>query len=40
MTEARLNLPFVGIPSYLRAPIVTDLDDLDADIAILGVPSD
>jgi agmatinase len=40
MTEPRLNLPFVGIPSYLRAPIVTDLDELDADIAILGVPSD
>jgi len=40
MPEARLNLPFVGIPSYLRAPIVTDLDTIDADIAILGVPSD
>jgi agmatinase len=40
MTESRLNLPFVGIPSYLRAPIVTDLDSLDADIAVLGIPSD
>lgn len=40
MSEARLNLPFVGIPSYLRAPIADDLDTLDADIAVLGVPSD
>lgn len=36
----RLNLPFVGIPSYLRSPIVQDLSTLDADIAILGIPSD
>lgn len=36
----RLNLPFVGIPTYLRAPLCQDLATLDADIAILGVPSD
>ncbi len=36
----RLNLPFVGIPSYMRSPIVQDLSTLDADIAVLGVPSD
>lgn len=40
MSEPRLNLPFVGIPSYLRLPVATDLDALDADIAVLGVPSD
>lgn len=40
MTDPRLNLPFVGIPSFFRAPIASDLDHLDADIAILGVPSD
>lgn len=40
MSKSRLNLPFVGIPSYLRAPIVTDIENLDADIAVLGVPSD
>lgn len=40
MAEARMNLPFVGIPSFLRARIAGDLDELDADIAILGVPSD
>ena len=36
----KLNRPFVGIPSFLRAPIVTDLDALDADIAVFGVPFD
>ena len=36
----RMNWPFVGIPSFLRAPICTDLDELDADIAIMGVPFD
>lgn len=40
MSEAKLNLPFTGIPSFMRAPIVGNLDELDADIAILGVPSD
>ena len=32
--------PFVGIPSFLRSPICTDLDTLDADIAIMGAPTD
>lgn len=36
----RVNQPFVGIPSFLRAPIVTELDKLDADIAVIGVPTD
>lgn len=36
----RMNWPFVGIPSFLRAPICTELDKLDADIAIMGVPFD
>ena len=40
MTQDRLNLPFTGIPSFLRAPIQTDLAEIDADVAILGVPSD
>ena len=35
-----LHRPFVGIPSFLRAPIQTDLDALDADIAVFGVPFD
>jgi agmatinase len=40
VTEDRLNLPFVGIPSFLRSQVHTDLKNLDADIAFLGVPSD
>lgn len=40
MDQPRLNLPFVGVPTFLRAPQATDLETLDADIAILGVPSD
>ena len=36
----KLNRPFTGIPSFLRAPIETDLDALDADIAVCGVPFD
>jgi agmatinase len=33
-------MPFVGISSFLRSPICMDLDQLDADIAILGAPTD
>ncbi|HUY24006.1 MAG TPA: arginase family protein [Candidatus Saccharimonadales bacterium] len=36
----RLDMPFTGIASFLRAPICTDLQSLEADIAVLGVPSD
>jgi agmatinase len=36
----RLNQPFVGIPSFLRAPVVTEIGALDADIAVIGVPTD
>jgi agmatinase len=38
--QERLNLPPVGIPSFCRSPICQDLDTLDADIAILGIPFD
>jgi agmatinase len=40
------NLPnqdafgFVGIPSFLRVPVTAQLSELDADVAVLGVPSD
>src|SRR5262245_34409732 len=37
---ARWDLPYTGLVSFLRSPTCTDLDALDADIAILGVPSD
>ena len=36
----RMNFPFVGIPSFLRSQICTDLGELDADIAVLGAPTD
>ena len=32
--------PFAGIPSFLRAPIETDLGGLDADVAVIGIPTD
>ena len=32
--------PFSGIPSFLRSKIVTDLDQLEADIAVMGAPTD
>ena len=38
--EARVDRPYVGIPSFLRAPICTDIHALDADIAVVGVPTD
>ena len=36
----KLNRPFAGIPSFLRAPIVADPNTLDADIVVYGVPFD
>src|SRR5262245_14830524 len=40
MREERLNLSFTGFVSFMRAPTCTDFTKLDADIAILGAPSD
>lgn len=34
------SYPFAGIPTFLRAPIESDIARLDADVAILGVPTD
>jgi len=36
----RVNRAFVGIPTFLRSVICHDLRTLDADIAVMGVPSD
>lgn len=36
----RANKAWVGIPTFLRAPYVEDIEGADADIAILGVPYD
>lgn len=38
--SGRLNLPFVGHCSFAKAPICTDWNNIDADVAILGVPND
>ncbi len=38
--EPRFNLPFSGIATFLRAPVCADLNTLDAEIAILGIPFD
>jgi agmatinase len=39
-SQGRLNVPFVGIVTFLRARICEQLDQIDADIAVLGVPTD
>lgn len=36
----RINLAHVGIANFCRFPICTDLDILDADIALVRVPYD
>jgi agmatinase len=36
----RLNRPYVGIPTFLRAKTVEDISNLDAMIAVMGVPFD
>ncbi|MBS4021735.1 MAG: agmatinase [Dethiobacter sp.] len=35
-----LNLPFTGIASFSKWDICTNLDQLDADVAVIGVPFD
>lgn len=37
---ARIDRPYTGIASFLRAPICQDLERLDAAIAVYGVPFD
>jgi agmatinase len=38
--RGRLDMPFVGIPSFLRATICRHSGELDADVAVMGVPTD
>jgi len=38
--KTRLNLPFTGIASFCKSPICEDWEQLDTDVAILGVPFD
>ena len=40
MNQQRWDLPFTGLVSFLRSPTCSNLDELEADIAILGVPTD
>lgn len=40
MERTRLNLPFTGIASFCKYPIVQDLENLTADVAVIGVPYD
>ena len=37
---AKVNLPITGIASFAKYPIHTDLDTLEADMAVIGVPYD
>jgi agmatinase len=39
-TSGRLDLPFVGIPTFGKRPYEPDWHRLDADVAILGAPFD
>lgn len=38
--SGRLNLPFVGIPTFGKRPLISAWDSIDADAAILGAPFD
>ncbi|MEO1700778.1 MAG: agmatinase [Pseudomonadota bacterium] len=38
--KGRLNLPFVGIPTFSKSPYMADWGMIDADVAILGAPFD
>ncbi len=40
MERYPINLPYVGIASFAKLPIVEDLNRVEADVAILGVPWD
>lgn len=40
MERYTVNLPYVGIASFAKLPIVEDLARVEADVAILGVPWD
>ena len=40
LTRGARVWPISGIPSFLRSKIVTDLDQLEADIAVFGCPTD
>jgi agmatinase len=36
----RMDMPFVGIPSFLRSPVLGPDDPVEADLVVLGAPTD
>jgi agmatinase len=38
--SGRVDMPFVGIPSFLRAPVLGPEDPVEAELVILGAPTD
>jgi agmatinase len=40
LSADRLNLPFTGIATFAKVPYEPDLDQLEADVAIVGAPYD
>ncbi len=38
--SGRVNLPFVGIPSFLRSKVINPGEDFNAEIAVFGAPTD
>lgn len=38
--SGRLNLPFVGLPTFAKKPYVQDWTRINADVAVLGAPFD
>jgi agmatinase len=38
--SGRLNLPFVGISTFGKAPLCLDWDRIEADVAVMGAPFD
>lgn len=38
--KRKMNNPFTGISTFLKAPYTDSLDEVDADIAIIGMPYD
>ena len=40
MKRQETSLPHTGIATFCKAPYVVDPDDLDADVAVLGIPYD
>lgn len=40
MTKNKINMPITGIATFAKYPYCNDIDKLDADIAVLGIPYD